>query len=850
MTLARHSKRVALAAGFVVLLATVALGVRHVTAEVRGEPALAAGETTVEEPVAFSLTANRQVRPLDPGLPGRDGVPRPVASLADDTGHQVDFVADELLLSTDDEEQLEALLERWDGQLVATLDPEEGAMAELPALHLVRVDVSSADPATVTDHLDPSGRAVGGALRVSSKPGARLLAVALQEAAAGVPVEVNWLTRPMDFRDRESTEAPAAFPRQTLEDRYPGPNAFDWTTHRTGGGQDIGVAEAWRVLELAGGLDIRVRVAIVDSGFRLDDDTPAEPEAVAVDPGVEPIGTPGSSFDPWHGQRVLNAAMAAADNGYGGAGPAGPVAAPIIVHTGSDIFSRINGLWEARQLGADIVNVSWGAAVPGKASGFTHDVLRAAVRALRSDGVLVVAAAGNDGADIDAETCRLGPFFCRPTLTVLPCEFSGVICVGGLDWDSPRRHPDSRYGADDVDIFAPFEVWVAVGPESDPNQAGLAVGTSFSAPFVAGVAALVWAADPDLTAGEVESILLETAHSSPDPTVGRYVNALDAVLAATSVAPELTVHTPADGAQVEAGVPVRFVATANDYEDGEFCCEIGWSYAASAGIRIPIGGGERVEHTFTGPGRYTVFVSARDSDGRIDQETLTIEVVNSPPDVQITQPTDGEEIPPGTPYQVRATATDPNEPQGRLDCASLRWTSSVAADPFPLTGCRADVTFTTAGPRTLTVAATDSRGATASDSVEVTVGQEPPEFEAPAVQILSPADGLTIPNKPDGLLGLDWEATDPAGEGLQHRWTVSYPYDPATGTAGTTEPITEREIIYPHSWIAWRPFDNLGDSYCDLAEATVRVSLEVTDAAGRTGTDAVLLRTQPCIVVQ
>ena len=849
MTLTRHSKRVALAAGFVVLLATDAVGVRPVTAEVRGEPAPAAGETTVEEPVPFSLTANRQVGPLEPELPGRDGVPRPVASLADDTGHQVDFVADELLLSTDDEEQLEALLERWDGQLVATLDPEEGAMAELPALHLVRVDVSSADPAMVTDHLDPSDRAVGGALRVSSEPGARLLAVALQEAAAGVPVEVNWLTRPTAFRDRESTEAPAAFPRQTLEDRYPGPNAFDWTTHRTGGGQDIGVAEAWRVLELAGRLDNRVRVAIVDSGFRLDDDTPAEPEAVAVDPGVEPIGTPGSNFDPWHGQRVLNAAMAAADNGYGGAGPAGPVAAPIIVHTGSDIFSRINGLWEARQHGADIVNVSWGAAVPGKAAGFTHDVLRAAVRALRSDGVLVVAAAGNDGADIDAETCVFG-LFCRPTLTVLPCEFSGVICVGGLDWDSPRRHPDSRYGADDVDIFAPFEVWVAVGPESDPNQAGLAVGTSFSAPFVAGVAALVWAADPDLTAGEVASILLETAHSSPDPTVGRYVNALDAVLAATNAPPELTVHTPADGAQVEAGVPVRFVATANDYEDGEFCCEIGWSYAGSAGIRIPIGGGERVEHTFTGPGQYTVFVSARDSDGRIDQATLTIDVGNSPPEVQITQPIDGEEIPVGTPYQVRATATDPNEPGGQLDCARLEWTSSVAADPFPQSGCRAEVTFDTPGPRTLTVTATDPRGATASDSVQVSVAGAPPEEPSPQVEILNPADGTTIVNKPGGLLALTWQATDPAGDGLQHQWSVSYPYDPATGTVGTTEPITEREILYPNTWIAWRPFDNLGEEYCYLADAAVRVSLTVTDAAGQTGSDTVLLRTQPCIVVQ
>jgi subtilisin family serine protease len=831
-------------AGFAALLALVAVGVRQVTIEVRGRPAPAA-----EAPVPFSIAVDPRLVPPVPELPGPDGSPRPLASLADDAGRQVEFVADELLLRSDDQEQLAGLLARWDGQRVATLEPEQGALAELPALHLVRIDAAAADPSTLAGRLDPDDRAAGGAHRVSSPAGARLLTAALGEAAAGLPVEVNWLTWPMDFRGRESTEAPAAFPAAGWEERYPGPNAFDWTTHRTGGGQDIGVSEAWRVLDLAGRLDRRVRIAIVDSGFKLDPDTVGQPEAVAVEPGVEPVGSAGSGPDPWHGQQVMNAAMAAADNGYGGAGPAGPVAAPIIVHTDADMFSRINGLVAARRLGADIVNLSWGTAIPGKAAGFKVDVLRAAVRALQSDGVLVFAAAGNDGADIDAETCFLRLLFCRPDLTVLPCEFSGVICVGGLDWDSPRRHPDSRYGSEDVDIFAPFETWQAVGPQSDPNQAGLVVGTSFSAPFAAGVAALVWAADPDLTAGEVESILLQTAHPSPDGTVGRYVDALAAVLAATSAPPELTVHAPADGAQLPAGVPVRFVATADDYEDGEYCCEISWRYTNFTGIRVPIGSGERVEHTFTGPGRYTVEVTARDSDGRIDTGTFTIDVGNSPPVVQITRPTGGEVIPPGTPYLVRATATDPNQPGGRLDCDRLRWTSSAAADPFPRTGCSAEITFSTAGPRTLTVTGTDPRGATASDSVQVSVGATPPDAPAPQVEILNPADGTTIANRPAGLLALRWQATDPAGAGLQHRWTVSYPYDPGTGAVGVTEPITEREIRYPNRWIAWRPFDNLAAGYCELDGGPVRVMLTVTDAAGRTGTDSVVLRTEPCIVV-
>jgi hypothetical protein len=66
---------------------------------------------------------------------------------------------------------------------------------------------------------------------------------------------------------------------------------------------------------------------------------------------------------------------------------------------------------------------------------------------------------------------------------------------------------------------------------------------------------------------------------------------------------------------------------------------------------------------------------------------------------------------------------------------------------------------------------------------------------------------------------------------------------------GTTGTITEREIIYPSPWIAWRPFDNLGEVYCDLAGGPVRVSLRVTDAAGRSATDSVVLHTQPCPIV-
>jgi hypothetical protein len=89
-----------------------------------------------------------------------------------------------------------------------------------------------------------------------------------------------------------------------------------------------------------------------------------------------------------------------------------------------------------------------------------------------------------------------------------------------------------------VDLFAPYWVLIGADPDSPANAVRWMGGTSFSSPFVAGVAALVWAADPGLRADEVEAILLRTAITSSDPTVGRYVDAFAAVVDALGFTPD------------------------------------------------------------------------------------------------------------------------------------------------------------------------------------------------------------------------------------------------------------------------------------------------------------------------
>jgi hypothetical protein len=101
---------------------------------------------------------------------------------------------------------------------------------------------------------------------------------------------------------------------------------------------------------------------------------------------------------------------------------------------------------------------------------------------------------------------------------------------------NPAGQPaGSNWGPEDVDLFGPGNLWVGADP-ADPEPHPFRA-TSAATPFVAGVGALVMAANPDLLGPAVEDILIQSANSSPDPTVRRYVNANAAVLTALTGQP-------------------------------------------------------------------------------------------------------------------------------------------------------------------------------------------------------------------------------------------------------------------------------------------------------------------------
>lgn len=784
-----------------------------------------------------TVSVDTSLVPPTAELPGFEpGDTRPVAIVTGPEDTSASFVENELWLSTPDQAELDAFLDRWNGELLLAFDPSDHGMSGMAPQYLVRVDASTADPSGLAEDLRTLDTNATGDHRVSSQAGLDLLAAGAREAADGLQLGINWLGSSTQFVDRATEEAPSA--DGSLAGVAYDPDAFTWPSHSLTGGQvdsvlEIGVAEAWRALDFADKLDEAVGIAVLDTGFEPDEDFPAGWQAASNVPLVNPIGTE-NPFDcaggnpcPWHGTNVASAAFALPDNGYGSAGPGGPVADAILVYTMCDMFTLIVALGEAKALGADIANMSCGLPVPDFLA-WSVLPFEAATALFRASGMLLFASAGNSGDDVDAERCvRFVGCLGWEKAWHTPCENAGVICVGGTGGNSKNRNPSSNFGDEQVDIYAPYTLWLGPDPLAPGNQAQVKNGTSFSSPFVAGVAALVWAADPSLGANGVEDLLMQTAHESPDPDVSRYVNAVGAVLAALgNVPPRLRVFGIDDGDQVERGLnlEVNLSATANDLEDGNGCCTIEWN----SDVDGPLGTGTAVQHAFDTTGSRTITVTAEDSGGATSTVGFTLSVVNAAPVVAITKPADGTEVFRTATLIMRATASDVNEADGNLACEDLSWTSDFPSDPFPLSGCEVEVTFDDNGSRIVSLTGTDPQGATGSDAVVIDVVDPPPNLP-PFVRISSPENGAEIPLAGDlALVGTATDAEDDTP--LVFEWTASLNGNPAVAV-GTGSSVT---------WTPSETFDfgELGEGFI-----TLQVGLEVTDDEGNTGSDFVVMTT-------
>jgi subtilisin family serine protease len=139
----------------------------------------------------------------------------------------------------------------------------------------------------------------------------------------------------------------------------------------------------------------------------------------------------------------------------------------------TDVMSLVAAIEALAERGVRVMNLSL--------SGPANEVLQKAIEAAQAKGIVIVAAAGNNGAGAEP---------------AYPAAYPGVIAVTAVDQELKvyRRATQGPY----VDLAAPgVNVWTA----SAQGSGSLKTGTSYAVPFVSAAAGLLLASRPDLGRG-------------------------------------------------------------------------------------------------------------------------------------------------------------------------------------------------------------------------------------------------------------------------------------------------------------------------------------------------------------
>jgi hypothetical protein len=361
-----------------------------------------------------------------------------------------------------------------------------------------------------------------------------LMAIVAEARANGFPVEPNLLVDaaklPITGTDEGTTGDGEHVDAFTL--------AYNQLTH---------MPKAWQLIDVLG-VNGLVRVAFVDSGFATgtpgytNPDFPSSGELIQwdVSDSDDDASGPGQAIA-WHGTEVAGIAGAYPNNGAGTAGTGGQVIEMVLLRVAEEDgrmswYDVAKAIHQSVGLGAEIVNLSMAGTCEGlcQTLGGLNGLSAAqeAIALAEDQGMLVIGAAGNGGPDTVGDD--LG------TVMVMPCAEAGVLCVGALEGSgeeasytiSTDRAEYSNYGIG-VDLWAPG--WARCTMLPDQDEPPPCVGTSISAPYVAGIAAMAKAINPELTGDEIADILIVTTQqggTDPDVDAQGVVDAYAALIEA------------------------------------------------------------------------------------------------------------------------------------------------------------------------------------------------------------------------------------------------------------------------------------------------------------------------------
>ncbi|MBK5187470.1 MAG: hypothetical protein JJD97_04445 [Gemmatimonadaceae bacterium] len=183
--------------------------------------------------------------------------------------------------------------------------------------------------------------------------------------------------------------------------------------------------------------------------------------------------------------------------------------------------------------------------------------------------------------------------------------------------------------------------------------------------------------------------------------------------------PTAQITSPTNNASFAQGASVSFAGTGTDPEDGALT---GASLVWTDDVSGQIGTGTSFSLSSLAVGTHTITLTATDSQGAKGTATVSITITgsttNQPPTAHITAPANNDVFTTGSSISFAGTGSDPED--GALTGASLVWTDNVAGQIG--TGTSFSLSALAEGPHTITLTATDSKGATGTATVSIIVG--------------------------------------------------------------------------------------------------------------------------------
>jgi PKD repeat protein len=291
-----------------------------------------------------------------------------------------------------------------------------------------------------------------------------------------------------------------------------------------------------------------------------------------------------------------------------------------------------------------------------------------------------------------------------------PANVFEVVSVGAVDVNQYSSGPVAEYssrgpsnaGYTKPDLVAPDHVTTGTYPYVP------FLGTSCSAPHVAGAAALLLDETPSLSTSALRSRVLTSVLPGGDPNAfgqGRlYLNLTTQPNQPPTAAYTFSPTNPT------AGQSVSFNGSGSSDPDGTI---VQWQWSFGDGQSAT---GQFVNHSYGSSGTYTITLTVRDDDGATDSETQQISVggaPNQPPTAAYTfsptNPTAGQ--------SVSFNGSGSSDPDGNV----VQWQWSFG-DGQSATGQFVNHSYGSSGTYTITLTVRDDDGATDSETQQISVG--------------------------------------------------------------------------------------------------------------------------------